>query len=95
MYVNTKNAIYFDSFGSFEVLRGSSIGTKNFGSLHDGVSMTDKIGLKDRRPSVKILLTVAEPYITPVLKPEGLKSLYCSMEIYFLSLMFLKTSITL
>ena len=29
------------------VVRGSSIGTKNFASLYVGVPMTGKIGLKD------------------------------------------------
>ena len=39
------------------VVRGSSIGTKNLASLYFGVSMADKIGLKDGRPSVTILWT--------------------------------------
>ena len=63
------------------IVRGCSIGTKNFASLHVGVPMADKIGLKDARPSVTILLTLAEPYIIPGLQPEGLKSLYCLMKI--------------
>ena len=65
------------------VVRGSSIGTKNFASLYVGVPMADKIGLKDGRPSVTILWTLAKPYIIPGLQPEGLKSLYCSLEISF------------
>ena len=65
-------------------VRGCSIGTKNFASLYAGVPMADKIGLKDGRPSVTILWTLAEPYIIPGLEPEGLKSLYCSMEIFCL-----------
>ena len=72
------------------VVRGSRIGTKNFASLYVGVPMADKIGLKDGRPSLTILWTLAKPYIIPGLEPEGLKSLYCSMEISFLSLRFLK-----
>ena len=63
------------------VVRGSRTGTKNFASLYVGVPMTDKIGLKDGRPSLTILWTLAKPYIIPGLEPEGLKSLYCSMEI--------------
>ena len=58
------------------VLRGSNIGTKSFESLYVGVPIADKIGLKDGRPSVTILWTLAEPYIIPVHEPEGLKSLY-------------------
>ena len=68
------------------VVWGSSIGTKNFARLYVGVPMADKIGLKDGRPSVTILLTLAKPYIIPGLEPEGIKSLYCSLEISFLSL---------
>ena len=68
------------------VVRGSSIGNKNLASLYVGVLMADKIGLKDRRPSVTILLTLAKPYIIPGLEPEGIKSLYCSLEISLLSL---------
>ena len=45
------------------VVRGSSIGTKNFASLYVGVAMEDKIGLTDGRASVTILWTSAEPYI--------------------------------
>ena len=71
--------------------RGSSIGTKNFASLYVGVSIADKIDLKDGRTSVIILWTLAKPYIIPGLEPEGFKSLYCSMEISFLSLRFLRT----
>ena len=67
------------------VVRGSSIGTKNFASLYVGVPMADKIGLKDGRPSVTILRTLAKPYIIPGLEPEGLKPLYCSMEISLLT----------
>ena len=37
---------------------------------------------------------LAKPYIIPVLQPEGLKSLYYSMDISFLSLRFLRTSVT-
>ena len=76
------------------VVRGSSIETKNFASLYVGVPMADKIGLKDGRPSVTILWTLAEPYINQGLEREGLESLYCSMEISFLSLRFLRTSIS-
>ena len=68
------------------VVSGSSIGTKNFASFYVDVPMADKIGLKDGRPSVTILWTLAKPYIIPGLEPEGLKSLYCSLEISFLSL---------
>ena len=57
------------------VVRGSSIGTKNFASLYVSVPKADKIGLEDGRPSVPILWTFAKPYITPSLEPEGLKSL--------------------
>ena len=69
------------------VVRGSSIGTKNVASLYVGVPMADKIGLKDGRPSVTILWTLAEPYIIPGHKPERFKSLCCSMENSFLSLL--------
>ena len=62
-------------------VRGSSIGTKNFASWCAGVTMVDKIVLKDGRPSVTILWTLAEPYVIARLEPQGLKSLYCSMEI--------------
>ena len=65
---------------------GSSTGTKNFTSLYVGVPMADKIGLKDGRPSVTILWTLAEPYLNQGLEREGLELLYCSMEISFLSL---------
>ena len=47
------------------VVRGSSIGTKNFASLYVGVLMADKIGLKDGRPSVTLLWSLAKPYIIP------------------------------
>ena len=77
------------------VVSGFSIGTKNFASFYVGVPMADKIGLKDGRPSVTILQTLAKPYIISVLEPEGLKSLYCSMEISFLSLRFFRASVTL
>ena len=77
------------------VVRGSSIGTKNFASLYVGVPMADQIGLKDGRPSVTILWTIAKPYIIQGLEPEGLKSLYCSLEISFLSVRLLRTSVTL
>ena len=70
------------------VVTDSSIGTKNFASLYVSVPVVDKIGLKDGRQSVTILWTLANPYIIPVLEPEGLKSLYCSLEISFLSLRF-------
>ena len=40
------------------VVRGSSIGTKNFSSLYVGVLMAEKIDLKDERPSVAILWTL-------------------------------------
>ena len=70
---------------------GSSTGTKNFTSLYVGVPMADKIGLKDGRPSVTILWTLAEPNIIPGLQPEGGKSLYCSMETSILSLRFFRT----
>ena len=78
------------------VVRGSIIRTKNLASLYVGVPMTDKIGLRDGRPSVTILWTLAQPdIIIPGLEPEGLKLLYCSMEISFLSLRFFRTSATL
>ena len=51
------------------VVKSSSVGTKNFASLYVGVPMTDKIGLKDGRPSVAILWTLAKPYIIPGLEP--------------------------
>ena len=57
--------------------------------------MTDKIGLKDGAPSVTILQTLAEPYIILGLELEGLKFLYSSMEVYFLTLRLLRTSLTL
>ena len=76
------------------VVRGSSIGTKNFASLHVGVPMADKIGLQDGRPSLTILWTLAKPYIIPSLETEGFKSLYCSMEISFLFLRVLRTPVT-
>ena len=50
--------------------------------------MVDKIGLKDRKASVTIMLTSFEPYVMPCLDPEGVKSLYWSMEISFLSFFF-------
>ena len=68
------------------VVRGSSIETKNFASLYVGVPMADKIGLKDGRPSVTILWTLAEPYLNQGLEREGLELLYYSMKISFLSL---------
>ena len=37
------------------VVRGSNVETKSFASLYVGVQMTDKIGLKDERSSVKDL----------------------------------------
>ena len=77
------------------VVRGSSIETKNFASLYVGVPMADKIGQKDVRSSVTILWILAEPYIIPGLEPEGFKSLYCSMEISFLSLRFLRIFLNL
>ena len=77
------------------VVRGSSIGTKNFTSFYVDVTMTDKRDLKDGRLSLAILWTLAETYIIPVFEPEALKSLYCSIEICFLSLRFLRTSVTL
>ena len=80
---------------SLVVVRGSSIGTKNFASLYVGVPMANKIGLKDGRSSVTILWTLAEPNIIPGLESERLKSLCCSMEISFFSLRFLRTSFKL
>ena len=68
------------------VVRGSNIGIKNFASLFVDVLMAEKIGPKDGRPSVIILWTLAKPYIIAGLEPEEIKSLYCSMEISFLSL---------
>ena len=65
------------------VVRGSTIGTNNLASLYVGVPMADKIGLQDGRPSLTILWTLAKLYIIPSLETEGLKSLYCSMEISF------------
>ena len=70
------------------VVMGSSIGIKNFLSFYVGVPMADKIGLKDGRPSLTILWTLAEPYIIPSLEPEWLSSLYCSMEISYVSKIF-------
>ena len=61
--------------------------------MYVGIPMADEIGLKDGRPSVTILWTLAEPYIIPGLELEEVKSLYCSMEISFLSLRFLITSV--
>ena len=77
------------------VVRSSSIGTKNFESFSVGVTMAEKIGLKDGRPSVTISWTLAKPYIIPFRDFEGLRSLYCSLEITFLSLRSLRTSYTL
>ena len=77
------------------VVRGFSNGTKNFASSYVGVPMANKLSLKDRRPSVKILWTLAKPYIIPRLEPEELKFLYCSMDISFLFLRFLRTFVTL
>ena len=77
------------------VIRGSSIGTKDFTSLYVDVTMTDKRDLKDGRLSLPILWTLAELYIIPVFEPEALKSLYCSIEICFLSVRLLRTSVTL
>ena len=77
------------------VIRGSSMGTKDFASLYVDVTMTDKRDLKDGRLSLPILWTLAELYIIPVFEPEALKSLYCSIEIFFLSLRLLRTSVTL
>ena len=42
------------------VVRSSSIGTKNFASLYVGVHVADKVGVKDRRPSVKSFWNLAE-----------------------------------
>ena len=56
--------------------------------------MVDKTGLEDGKPSVTIICTLAEPYIIQGLGPEELKSLYYSMDISFLSLRFLRTSVT-
>ena len=52
--------------------------------------MVDKIGLKDGKPSAKILWTLTESYINPGLEPDRLKLLLCSMEISFFSLRFLR-----
>ena len=71
------------------VVRNSSIGTKNFASLYVGVPMVDnglKNGLKNGRPSVTNLWTLAEPHIIPGVEPEGLKSLYGLIEISFFCL---------
>ena len=51
----------------------SSIGTKNTANLYVGVPMADKIGLKDKRLSVTILWTLAEPYIIQGLEHERIK----------------------
>ena len=58
------------------VVRDLSIGTKNFASFYISVLMADKIGLKDGRPSMKILWNLSKLYITSGLEPEGLKSFY-------------------
>ena len=65
------------------VVRGSSIGTKNFAFLYVGVPMADKIGLKDRRLSVIILQTLAKLYIIPDVELQGLKSLYAQWRFLF------------
>ena len=77
------------------VVSGSTIGIKNFASLYVGVQMADRIGLKHGRSSVTVLWTLAKAYLFSGLDPEGLKSLYCSTEISFLFLRFLRTSVTL
>ena len=51
------------------VVRGSIIGTKNFATLYVSVSMTDKIGVKDGKPSVTIFWNLAEPYVAMGRKP--------------------------
>ena len=53
------------------VVRGSSSGSKNFGSFYVGVHMLDKRVVNDGRPSVTILWTLAEPYIIPSLERKG------------------------
>ena len=55
------------------VARDSRIGTKNIAILYVGVPMADKIGLKDKRLSVTILWTLAEPYIIQGLEHERIK----------------------
>ena len=55
------------------VARDSSIGTKNIAILYVGVPMADEIGLKDKRLSVTILWTLAEPYIIQGLEHERIK----------------------
>ena len=53
-------------------VRGSSVRIKNFAILHVDVPMADKIALKDGRPSVIILWTLAKPYIIPDVKLKNL-----------------------
>ena len=72
-------------------VRESGIETKSFSSLYLGVLIANKIGLKDGKPSVTIFQNLAKAS----LQSEVLKSLYCSMEISFLSPRFLTTSVTL
>ena len=55
------------------VARDSRIGTTNIAILYVGVPMADKIGLKDKRLSVTILWTLAEPYIIQGLEHERIK----------------------
>ena len=55
------------------VARDSRIGTKNIAILYVGVPVADKIGLKDKRLSVTILWTLAEPYIIQGLEHERIK----------------------
>ena len=74
------------------VVRGSSIGTKNFASLYVSVPLPDKIGLRDGRPSVKILWTLAE---FQVLNLKGLNSYIAQFRLLFCLPKFLRTSITL
>ena len=51
--------------------------------------MADKMSLKDGRPHVTILWTLAKLYIIPGLEPEGLKSIYClNGDFFFVSKIF-------
>ena len=51
------------------VVRGSIIGTKTFATLYVSVTMADKIGVKDGKPSVTIFWNLAEPYVGMGRKP--------------------------
>lgn len=74
------------------VVRGTGNGTKIFASFSVDLPMADEIGRKDGRPPVRVLRTLLKPNIIPGLQPKMLKSLYCLLEISFLSLCFCLSS---